>query len=119
MGMFNLMFSIVPLMMLCIFIIFILKMVTNYSRNASQPILTEHVRVIGKRTNVSSHLNSSNSNMSHRRTSTTYYVAFETDAGQRLELRMSGREYGIIMEGDTGNLMYQGEWFKRFDRDVY
>ena len=115
----NLMFTLVPIIVIGGFIFVIIKGIANYSRNASQPVLTEHVRVIGKRTNVSSRMNSSNSNMHNRRTSTTYYVAFETDAGQRLELRMSGREYGIIMEGDIGNLMYQGEWFKGFDRDVY
>jgi len=111
--------TLIPLLVIGGFIYVIIRGITNYSRNASQPVLTEHVRVIGKRTNVSSHVNTSNSNMNNRRTSTTYYVAFETDAGQRLELRMSGREYGIIMEGDIGNLMYQGEWFKGFDRDVY
>ena len=119
MFMFNIMSRLIPLLVIGVFIFIIVRGIMNYTKNASQPILTENVRVLGKRTNVSSHMNSSNSNMNNRRTSTTYYVAFETDAGQRLELRMSGREYGIIMEGDTGNLMYQGEWFKGFDRDVY
>lgn len=50
--------------------------------------------------------------------STTYYTTFETEAGERIELALSGKEYGLIVEGDEGELIYQGEWFKQFKRSI-
>lgn len=90
----------------------------NYRRNASSPILTEHAKVLAKRTEVSHHHHNNDNNHMHS-SSTHYYVTFETDAGQRMELTLSGKEYGLLAEGDIGELIYQGEWFKQFKRDIY
>ncbi|MCY6484091.1 DUF2500 domain-containing protein [Clostridium aestuarii] len=87
----------------------------RYHKNATSPILTQHGKVITKRTSVTHHCNSNN----HRSSSHTYYyVTFETDAGQRIELTISGKEYGMLAEGDCGMVTYQGEWFKQFKREV-
>lgn len=116
----GIMFTIVPLLIVGVFAFIIISAIVNYGKNASQPVITEHCRVISKRTNVSSSTSMTTTNSMHRssRTSTSYYATFETDAGQRLELRLSGREFGLLVEGDIGNLMYQGEWYKGFARDA-
>ena len=44
----------------------------------------------------------------HRGTSTTYYVTFQVASGDRMELCVSGYEYGMIVEGDYGDLSFQG-----------
>lgn len=99
------------------FIIFvIISMAKNYHKNATSPILTQHAKVVAKRTKVSHHHSTSNNNM-HHSSHTYYYATFETDAGQRIELIMSGRDYGMLAEGDLGELTYQGEWFKQFKRE--
>lgn len=55
--------------------------------------------------------------MHHNTTSTRYYVTFEMDDRQRIELTSNGRQYGLLAEGVTGLLTFQGEWFKDFKRD--
>lgn len=89
----------------------------NYKKNASSPILEQHAKVASKRSEVIGDSNMNN-NSSFDDTYTRYYVTFETDAGQRMELAVSGREFGMLVEGDRGKLTYQGEWFKKFDRDM-
>ena len=49
-------------------------------------------------------------------TNTTYYVCFQFETGDRLELRVSGREYGMIAEGDRGKLTFQGSRYLDFER---
>jgi len=51
-------------------------------------------------------------------TSTTYYVTFEEESGERRELRVSGSEYGQLAEGDRGHLIHQGSRYKGFTRTV-
>jgi hypothetical protein len=46
-----------------------------------------------------------------------YYVTFELDNGDRMELHLSGQEYGLLIEGDTGVLTYQGSRYVRFERN--
>lgn len=96
----------------------IFSMITSakrYHKNATSPILTQHAKVITKRTSVTRH-HSSNNNVGS--THTHYFVTFETDAGQRMELTTSGQEYGMLAEGDQGLVTYQGEWFKEFKREM-
>lgn len=91
----------------------------NYHKNATSPILTQHAKVVSKRTDVThSHHNTGNNHM-HTSSRTHYYTTFETDAGQRFELVLSGKEFGLLAEGDVGELVYQGEWFKTFKRDIF
>ena len=49
-------------------------------------------------------------------TSTHYYVTFQFDSGDRLELHVPGREYGMMAEGDVGDLTFQGTRYLGFDR---
>ena len=38
------------------------------------------------------------------------------ESGDRLELRMSGREFGTLAEGDKGKLTFQGTRYRGFER---
>ncbi|MBC2398032.1 DUF2500 domain-containing protein [Clostridium tetanomorphum] len=94
----------------------VFSIIKSYARNSKAPLITVEAKVIGKRTAVSHHThNDANNNISHS-TSTTYYITFQTEHGERLELSLSGRMYGSLVEGDIGDLTYQGEWFKDFKR---
>jgi hypothetical protein len=119
------MFSAIPVMIMTmfglifvIFVVSIIKGITNTARNAQSPVITVEAKVIGKRMEVSTHHhnNADNLAMSHDTSSTTYFITFETEHGERLELSLSGRMYGLIIEGDIGRLTYQGTWFKDFQR---
>ena len=50
------------------------------------------------------------------RSASRYFVTFEVASGDRMELAMSGREYGLLVEGDRGQLTFQGSRYLSFDR---
>lgn len=45
-----------------------------------------------------------------------YFVTFETKSGDRNEFVVSENEYGMLAEGDTGTLKYQGTRYHSFRR---
>jgi Protein of unknown function (DUF2500) len=47
---------------------------------------------------------------------TAYFATFETPTGDRCELALPAHEFGLIADGDTGQLTYQGTRFKGFAR---
>jgi hypothetical protein len=54
--------------------------------------------------------------MHHSSSSTKYYVTFEFESGDRLELHVASNEYGYLVEGDMGKLTFQGTRYKNFER---
>ena len=48
---------------------------------------------------------------------TTYYVTFEVESGDRIELVVPSSEYGFMVEGDQGKLTFQGTRYISFDRN--
>ena len=50
------------------------------------------------------------------RTNTTYYVTFEVESGDRMEMCVDGQQYGMLAEGDSGKLTFQGTRYLGFDR---
>ena len=88
----------------------------NY--NNSQPVLTVWAKVVTKRTDVShhSHVNHGD-NTHHTSNSTYYYVTFEVESGDRMEFAVMGNDYGLLVEGDTGKLTFQGSRYKSFLRN--
>lgn len=112
-----------PLFALMFFLVFgiiifnIIRGLITTVQNASSPIITVEASVLTKRTKVTTHHHNNGVNGgAHHSRSTYYYVTFETEHGERMELRVSGRMYGLLVEGDEGRLTYQGTWFKDFQR---
>ena len=119
MGGFDLMFSIFPFLFITIFVIvigtFIVTAVRGigiWSKNNASPRLTVSAQVVTKRTQVSHHHHQES--MSH--TSTSYYATFQVESGDRMELSVSGSEYGMLAEGDQGSLTFQGTRYLGFER---
>ncbi|MCD7839604.1 MAG: DUF2500 domain-containing protein [Erysipelotrichaceae bacterium] len=50
---------------------------------------------------------------------TYYYVTFELSSGDRMEFSVKGREYGMLVEGDKGQLTFQGTRYLGFGGDYY
>ena len=48
--------------------------------------------------------------------STSYYVTFQVESGDRMELCVDGTEYGMLAEGDCGKLTFQGTRYLGFER---
>ena len=93
----------------------IIKGISQWSKNNAAPRLTVDAIIVTKRTNVSRY--ASGSSM-HHHTSTTYYITFQVESGDRMELSVSGTEYGMLAEGDCGRLTFQGTRYLGFDRNA-
>ena len=49
--------------------------------------------------------------------STWYYATFQVESGDRMEFSVTGIEYGMLAEGDTGKLSFQGTRYLSFERE--
>ena len=111
---FPIFFFIVFAMILGVFVTSFVRIIKRESRNNHSPRLTVPVTIVSKRTNVSVHHHGGDT--MHHHSSTTYYVTFQVSSGDRMELQMAGNEYGLLVEGDRGNLTFQGTRFLGFER---
>ena len=115
-GMFEVMFALVWIMVIGVFIAAAVKGFGEWNKNNNSPRLTVDAQVVAKRQDVSYHHHHSTNNHVHRSTSTTYYVTFQVESGDRFELVVNGTEYGMIIEGDRGRLTFQGTRYLGFQR---
>lgn len=109
----------VPLIFMIVIVMFIVtavKGIGEWSKNNNSPKLTVPATIVAKRTNVTRHRHNGANGHHHHHTSTTYYLTFQVESGDRMELRVSGNEYGLLVEGDAGNLSFQGTRYLGFDR---
>ena len=84
--------------------------IARWQDNNLQPILTVQARVATKRLQVSGGGNDTSA-------STWYYITFETLAdGLRQEFVVGTADYSGLVEGDIGDLTYQGTRYKGFAR---
>ena len=95
----------------------IAKNIGQFIENENSPVLTVPATIIAKRTNVSRHRHGGANGHHHHHTSTTYYVTFQVESGDRMEFHISGQEYGLLIEGDKGNLSFQGTRYLGFERN--
>ncbi len=111
-GAYQTIFFLMFFMVFGIFIVTIIRSIGQWNRNNHSPKLTVDATVVAKRTNDARH--HSANHMSY--TSTTYYVTFQVESGDRIELCMNGHEYGMLAEGDHGKLSFQGTRYLGFER---
>lgn len=115
-GGFEIIFFMMFFLIFGIFIVNIVKGIGQWNKNNHSPRLTVEARVVTKRTNVSHHHHNHGTGVGHTSTSTSYYVTFQVESGDRMELGVSGSEYGMLVEGDRGRLSFQGTRYLGFER---
>ena len=93
-----------------------IRSMKEWNKNNHSPRLTVPVIVVIKRTDVSRRRHRGANGHHHHHTSTTYYVTFEVESGDRMDLQLDGSEYGLMVEGDKGKLSFQGTRFLGFER---
>ena len=86
------------------------------------PIVFFMAAVTAKRIHVTHHRHANAGDVSGAHgftdtSSTKYFVTFQVESGDRMELSVSGPEYGMLAEGDTGRLSFQGTRYLGFERD--
>ena len=110
--MFNLIFVLMFLLVAGIFVYVIVTGIAEWSNNNNSPRLTVPVLIVAKRVQVHHHHMQTGVH-THRK----YYVTFEVESGDRMELSVSGSEYGLLAEGDRGQLSFQGTRYLGFERE--
>ncbi|MRX74183.1 DUF2500 family protein [Bacillus lacus] len=112
----NFLFQAGPIFIIIVFVIIAgviiytaIRNFTQWTHNNASPIVTVSARVIGKRTEISG-------GTGDTRSYSVYFITFEIQEQERIELQVSGKESGQIMEGDFGELTYQGTRYKVFER---
>lgn len=114
-SLFSGMFTIIFLLALGILLATIIKGIMQWGKNNASPRLTVAATVVAKRTDVTRRHGSSIDNH-HTFSSTRYYVTFQVESGDRMELEMEGNQFGLLAEGDRGNLSFQGTRYLGFER---
>ena len=118
-GGFEVFFFIVFALVIGVFIVAAARGLVRWNRNNQSPRLTVPARIVSRRTHVSRrHHHHGNASGVHHMTSTTYFVTFEVESGDRMELRVSSREFGMLAEGDHGRLTFQGTRYLGFEREI-
>ena len=111
-GFFSIMEFIFPLFFIgffAAFFIILFRGLKEWNKNNHSPRLTVDATVVGRR-NHRSH--GGKDHMAH----TSYYITFQVESGDRMELHVPSHEFGYIIEGDHGKLTFQGTRFLSFER---
>lgn len=86
-------------------------------KNDASPRLTVPASVVTKRAQVgTTHHHNAATNTGGTYYNTKYFATFQFESGDRLELSVSPGEYGMLVEGDRGQLSFQGTRYLGFAR---
>ena len=121
---FNIMSALLLIIFLCMLGVFaaaVIRGIATWNQNNHSPRLTVDASVATKRTDVTHHSHANGGDVTGAQgysttSSTWYYVTFEVESGDRMEFSVSGKEYGLLAEGDTGKLTFQGTRYLSFVR---
>lgn len=106
---FSIFIPIIFIMVIGFFIFMAVKGISTWSKNNQSPVLTVPAEVVAKRTKTSGGSGDSSA-------STWYFVTFQVQSGDRIELGVNGSEFGMLAEDDLGMLTFQGTRYKGFER---
>ncbi len=123
-GGFDLMATLFPILFLIVFALVVgmfissgVKSARQWRRDSASPRLTVDAVLVGKRDEVHHRRHRDADGVGHHsHYSSTYYVTFQVDSGDRMEFEVEGREFGLLAEGDRGLLTFQGSRYLGFER---
>ena len=118
---FEIMFTLIFITVFGLIIFTIIRGIGEWNKNNQSPRLTVEASIVAKRTHVSRHTHHNAGDITgahgtHTTSSTSYYVTFQVESGDRMELSVKSSEYGMLAEGDSGRLTFQGTRFLGFER---
>lgn len=105
------------IMFVTIFIIFVSILLTGLARKKqddASPRLSVSALVVSRRTEFLRSSGTTDLTLGSGRTK--YFVTFEVESGDRMEFQVEGTQYGMMIEGDRGQLSFQGKRFLAFTR---
>ena len=104
---FDSMFNLLPTMAFVLLIFIIVRSIRQWNQDNHAPRLTVAASVVTKR---------SHTRYDEDQSFTTYYATFQFESGDRLEMRIPNHQIGYLVEGDRGQLTFQGTRFLSFER---
>lgn len=114
MRLFPIIFGIIFLLFAVVIAVTLVRGLSQWNSNNRSPVLTVEAMVSSKRQAVSRRrqegVTDTYTNI------TTYYATFQVESGDRMELGITGEEYGMLAEGDMGKLTFQGTRYLGFER---
>ena len=121
---FDLMGAVFPIVFIAVFGLVLFTIISNLVGNAKRerkndasPRVTVQAKVVSKRMQVGENRHrNGNDDMMHSYTYSKYFVTFEFESGDRLEMPVDGSDYGLLVEGDQGRLTFQGTRYLGFQR---
>ena len=115
---FPVMFFLVFALVIGTFIATAVSGISQWTKNNNSPRLTVDATVVATRGNTTRHHHHGANGHHHHTYNTTYSATFQFESGDRIELQMAGHEFGLIVEGDKGNLTFQGTRYLGFERII-
>ena len=113
-GGFRFIFFLIFFIIIAVSLVGLIKGISQWNKNNHSPRLAVWSKIVSKRQNVDRHHR--HGEHTHSSTRTTYYVTFEFESKDRIELQVASQEYGYLVEGDEGTLTFQGTRYVSFER---
>lgn len=118
--MFNFIFILSFVLFLVVFIVILFKSISEWNHNNHSPLLSVDASVQSKRTSLTTHQHPNGGDASgaqgfYSSTTTTYFVTFQVESGDRMEFCVDGNAYAFLSEGDNGKLSFQGTRYIGFE----
>ncbi len=117
----EMLFSFLFFLIATLIVLNLIRGIGQWNKNNHSPRLTVNAKVVAKREDVSVHRHHNAGDVTgahgvHYTHSTVYFVTFQVDSGDRMEFAVDGSEYGMLVEGDAGELTFQGTRYLGFAR---
>ena len=102
------MFLMVFVLIFGMILVMIVRGIGEWGKNNRSPRLDVSATVVSKRTHTMRNQNHTSSS--------SYYVTFQVESGDRMEFEVDGSDYGLLVQGDIGKLSFQGTRYLGFER---
>ena len=99
-------------MIICTLVILMIRFY-QWNRNNHSQQQNVKATIVSKRTKTKVY-HHSNGAEAHTTSSTTYYITFQVEHGDRMELKVKDAVYGLLATGDQGLLIFQGSRYLDF-----
>lgn len=122
-NMIEMVFPVIFILAVAVIIFTFARGIETWHKNNNSPRLTVAATIVSKRKNITHHNHPNAGDVTgahgyHTTSSTSYYVTFQVESGDRMEMAVSGSEYNVFAEGDEGKLTFQGTRYLSFDRNL-
>lgn len=110
-------FDIVFLLMFGVFLFTNIKEIHECNKNNNSPKLTIDAKVVAKRSKVTNIHREGNGLIVFNKLTSIYYVTFQIESNDKIEMLVNLKDYKIINEGDCGKLTLQGTKYISFEKE--